>query len=642
MDCISRLPDELKCEIAKHLPVSSLSKLSRVSRVFYHVMTPLLYLKDNRTAQPRAMFWAVATNVARVGQKVIMRVLGLAIKYGGDVNKIYHDQALWYYYTPLHMAAALGKVEVAKKLLDHRAKPNAWSKAFLDDIRNFDRRTLEFTMTTKVGADDFCRTMWRPLFLPFAMHNTEMIKLLLSYGASPVLAITDPYDAQYPELSTINILHIIAACPERGYKDAANESYFKKYSDLINEAVLDGKTPLFTALHHGHYDMLVDIIANGGDIEEVSGFGRTPLIQAITYYYMGMSPDVRKKYREYIGYLVKVCHANVGKHPDVRVAQTPLTAAITAMPTDYNPTTREVRPIIDLLLEHGADINEATNHGFTILHVLGRAICQRKLTGALLDVFESLVERGADLSMPLPDGRSILGACIVDYHCEPSKFYRLLLKSGASIVPQEVNSVFKRWAAVPKIRRALDFDIFEYSKSVSQREINAAYLIAINRGDDKLFEVMQSHFPRTTIAEEIAIEALIVDENHTRRFNAALKFDDFNGDYMDENGASLLHAIIDRLKGPHRYKITQAINDARAVLLRGASLEQRDRQGKTPIDRLWEMRGEKEYLKYSSLRLYLYDVKMGLEHWEGKGKSTSVGQGEYEKMQMDIFGVVDS
>ncbi|KAM0262444.1 hypothetical protein ACHAQJ_001697 [Trichoderma viride] len=611
---IVRLPYELKLGITQHLSISDLGHLAQTSKLFYGFIIPILYTKDSQGKRPRAIYWAVSADLSEVCHRSLMRVLDLAIKYGSDVNKVYRQERPHpFYATPLHLAAASGKISVVKKLLKHNADPNAFGKDFLYDLQQpLDPWVFESSTLNNGIAVASRYTKWRPLFVPFVMEQEEMVQILLKYGASPVLAVTDF------ESGSINVLHIVASRQTRQYTDVINLSYFKKYANLIHEPLPRGEAPLFIALRHGDESTLRSIISNGGDITGVSELGRTPLTQAITYFYKGQTPAIRKGYVDIICYLINSCNISVGKHLDARVLQTPLTCAVMGLAeissADWASIVKDIMPIIDLLLDRGAEVNEVSSHGYTILNALCHVICERKKhSGVLLDLFEQLVrKRGADLSSLFPNGHSMLGACITSYDCKPSKFYNILLELGATIIPQEADAVFKYWAGSSTFRNASNFNIFNYSEHITQDAVDSAYKICINKGE-KILDLLQSHFPNTTIPERIASEALIHDENHNKRFKAALKFENFNGRYVHTDGNSLLHLIVDRLENKLlKYTDSQATADAREVLWLGASVEAKDDWGRTALDKLmhtliYHGRGNEH------LRHLLQDIKGGTE-----------------------------
>ncbi|PTB44492.1 hypothetical protein M441DRAFT_133752, partial [Trichoderma asperellum CBS 433.97] len=319
-DYITRLPDELKLNVTQRLSIGDLGRLAQTSRLFYDFITPILYTRDNRDKYPRAIFWAASVDPDKVPNKNILAVLDFSIEYGGNPNAMYVSAGpLPFRATPLHLAAASGKLGVVKKLLRNRADPNALGKGFL--------------------------------------YNMEQS---LDHGAF------DP--------GSINILHILASQHEREHTDATGLSYFSKYRNLINVPVPRGEAPLSIALRHRNLELIRDIVMNGGDIEGVSELGTTPLIQAITCFYKERTTAIRKAYMELIRYLVEDCNAHVGKHPNDRVYPTPLTCAVTgfgkALQFPWKDAVEDICSIITLLLKRGANINEQSNDQYTALNVL--------------------------------------------------------------------------------------------------------------------------------------------------------------------------------------------------------------------------------------------------------------------------------
>ncbi|KAL7951377.1 ankyrin repeat-containing domain protein [Trichoderma barbatum] len=434
---LTRLPPEIQHNIVQYLSVNTLRHLAAVSKNFYAIATPILYRKDARDERPRAIFWAASYISNPTTERTILKVLHRAISYGGNVNHMY-SWGSSYEATPLHLASTRGNIKAAKKLLQHGANPNALGRyIFRDPPTSLSRRKLESYMPNSTITVASRHSKWRPLFVPFLLQDMDMIGLLLRHGASPVLSI--PIGNQIASAfdpGTINILHILSALEKEEITHKSNLlSFFKKYSEVINVPILQGATPLFFSLERGNEVVLQEIMANGGNIEDVNEVGRTPLMQAITHYCRGETPEIRKQYKGIIEYLIKSCNAKVGNLGDARVRETPLICTITnvhlPVPARWKRAIADIRRIITLLLEHGADPNEISNRGFTLLHTLCDIICRHKHTGGLLDLFGRLVEDGADLNIPFPNGQSVLEVCITRYNCRPAKFYKLLLKLDA-------------------------------------------------------------------------------------------------------------------------------------------------------------------------------------------------------------------
>ncbi|KAM6478691.1 ankyrin repeat-containing domain protein [Trichoderma sp. SZMC 28011] len=615
-DYLSTLPSEVLSRIIPLLSVNTLGRVAQLSRFFYGLATPALYKKDARSKWPLSILWAALyIPTTEATEKFLKKIFDLAVTYDGNVNRIYQlcDSAS---FTPLHLAAANGNGVAVEKLLQLGADPNALAQYLLSNPKLSTRRKdLESRMPNNSITIVSRHSKWRPLFIPFLKEDKKIIRLLLKYDASPVLAVPiEDTSASAVDQGTINILHILCARQrEKFIDDVGLKRYFRKYPELNNVPMRAGLTPLFFSLDCGNEIAFREIMANGGNIEDMDQTGRTPLMQAIIHYCSNKDEDedVRQRYKEIIEYMIETCNAKVGNFGDVGVMETPLICAIKAipmpLPADCKHIIQRVREIIDLLVGHGADINEISNAGFTLHHFLGNIICKTLQTGPLFDLFESLVKKGANLNIPSHNARSVLGICITKYGCRPTKFYNHLRESGASLIAQEVDAVFAEWAKSHYFRKS--FDIIPYKDHVTQPAIDAAYEIAF-AGDKELFGLLKKDFPKTTIAERVVSDALLTSENYSKPFEFALELRCFNAGYIHTNGNSLLHSIVDRLENYPKYKDTQAKTDAYRMLLRGAPLEIEDSQGKTALHKLMDLRKERDC---ESLRLFLHDVKADLE-----------------------------
>ncbi|KAL6804235.1 ankyrin repeat-containing domain protein [Trichoderma sp. SZMC 28012] len=618
-DYLSTLPSEILSKIIQTLPVNTLGRVAQLSRFFYGLATPALYEKDALSGWPQSITWAALySTTTEATEKLVMKMLDLAVTYGGNVNRVYRlrNSAS---FTPLHLAAAKGNRVAVEQLLQLGADPNAFGQHlfyiphFSPGRKEFESRMLNNSITIVSR-----HSKWRPLFVPFLNEDKKIIRLLLKYGASPILAvpIEDPPEFAVGQ-GTINILHILSARQrEKFIDDVSLKRYFGKHPGLINVPMMAGLTPLFFSLEYGNEIAFKEIMANGGNIDDVNQTRRTPLMQAIIHYCRSENEESQERYKEIMEHMIETCNAKVGNINDGNVLETPLICAIKAIPTplpvDWKYIIRNVSKMVNLLINHGANINELSNTGVTLLHVLCDVICKTLQTGSLLDLFESLVENGADLNIPSHNAQSILGTCIIKYDHQPTRFYNLLLNLGASLVAQEVDTVFAEWAGSPSFRKI--FDMVQYKDHVTQSAIDAAYEIAFS-GDDKLFQLLKKDFPKTTIAERVASEALLTLENTVKPFDLALQLQCFNGGYIHSNGNSLLHSIVDRLGKYPKYKDMDARSDAYDVLCRGADLEHKDSRGRTPLQKLLDLRKKRNC---TVLRLFLSDVKADWENMKVK------------------------
>ncbi|KAL6815795.1 ankyrin repeat-containing domain protein [Trichoderma sp. SZMC 28013] len=638
-DYLSTLPSEDLSKIIQLLPVETLGRVAQISRFFYGLATPVLYEKDAYHQSPRSIVWAAwYTTTTEETEESVVRILDIAVTYGGNVNQLFQlcTSAIS---TPLHLAAALGNRVAAEKLLQLGADPNSLGQHLLySPLFSPGGKELVSRMPASSISVASRYSKWRPLFIPFLKEDKEMIRLLLKYGGSPVLSIPIEDDmTSEVDPGAINLLHILSARErEKFIDDPKLRLYFRKYPELVNVPLRAGLTPIVFSLECGNEIVFKEIMANGGNIEDLDQTGRTPLMQAIKHYCNNKDEEVRQRYWKIIKYMIGTCNAKVGNFGDFGVMETPLICAIKAIPTplpvNVRHIIRDVDEIISLLVGHGADINEVSNEGFTLLHTLCDIICNTKHTGPLLDFFERLVKAGANPNIPSHNGQSVLGVCIINYGHQPTKFYNNLLKHGASLVPQEVDTVFVQWAASsPGFRKSLK--MAPYKAHITQSAIDAAYEIAFDQ-DDQLFEVLEKYFPKTTIAERVASEALLTLDNYFKRFDCALSLECFDGGYIHSNGNSLLHSIVDRLEKYPKYKDKDARNDAYNVLLQGANLECEDAQGKTPLRKLLDLRSKRNC---PILRLFLNDVKADWDEVAQQGGHEKLTAKQWKKVLKDAL-----
>ncbi|KAL6870473.1 ankyrin repeat-containing domain protein [Trichoderma novae-zelandiae] len=639
-DRLSQLPAELKDNIIRCLPVKTLGRLARVSKLFYEIVTPILYKKDAVDERPRAIFWAASLDANPDNEKTITKVLDLAKEYGGDVNRMDHygeDSA--HKAAPLHVAAARGNVAAARKLLELGAYVNALGRGLLNPRQ---ARSQDRPFSSELGEPTIrvaaTRGKWRPLFVPFVLQDEEMIQLLLRFDASPVLSIpidnsrTTGYDP-----CTINILHILAAKPGTKTTDDADRSYFETFSGLIDVPLFQDSTPLFLALRHRNWKALGELMANGANVESLNQCGRSLLTQAITYRFTSQDPGARQRYDEFVAHLIRSGAAKISNYGSQEVWETPLTCsikAIPAIPAEYKRATQDVGAMIDLLLEHGADVNEISNEGITMLHALCDVICRGNNGGGLVEIFGQRVESGADVTIPFPSGRSVLGTCILKHNQRPPKFFKLLLELHAPLVPQEVDAVFVKWAQSSSLRKTLNGYLPQYRQHVSQTAIDSVYGTVLGN-DEALFNLLKEHLPRTTIAERFASETLLGRETHFKWFHLVLGMKGFDGSYIHKDGNGLLHCIIHRLENNPNYKDLQARDDASEVLWRGALPSHRNARGKTPLQALRDFVPKRAC---PILRLYLYDVEARLDELVAGHAPESINQPKMKKQWRKILG----
>jgi ankyrin len=376
------------------------------------------------------------------------------IAAGADPNK-----ALPSGETPLMVAAGRGNVETVRALLSGGASPNTkqagtghtalmWAlserqSAVVEELakRGADVNAGSSTGFTplmfaaqqgdvdstrlllRAGAktkDAQPRTGLTALIVASAMVHTDLVDVLLENGADPNAVDVNGYtplhrvvrDSDYgiDVMRKDDILVIVKSLLKHGAnpnarlvqdkKKAADEIkygnvqvYEKRTAVTVTEIELQGATPLFLAAEVNNLDVIKALVDAEADPLLATERGTTPLMMA------------------------------VGAGTDVQRARAPEERATAVQTARY-------------LVEHGADVNQAGQYGWTALHAAAYQ--------GLNDVIEYLVSKGAKIDQmdefgqtPLSISMSVLTKDIGARRLQIPRRYRedtakLLLKLGAT------------------------------------------------------------------------------------------------------------------------------------------------------------------------------------------------------------------
>uniref|UniRef100_A0A8C4J7U9 Ankyrin 1 n=1 Tax=Dromaius novaehollandiae TaxID=8790 RepID=A0A8C4J7U9_DRONO len=225
--------------------------------------------------------------------------------------------------TPLHMAARAGHTDVAKYLLQNKAKVNAKAKV---GVKGLGAGSLALTCLWPClpGADD-----QTPLHCAARIGHTSMVKLLLEDGANPNLATTNGYTP----------LHIAA---KQNQMEVA--SSLLQYGASANAESVQGVTPLHLASQEGHADMVALLFSKQANGNLGNKSGLTPLHLVAQEGHVPVA-DVLVKH-------------GVTVDATTRMGYTPLHVA-----SHYGNI-----KLVKFLLQHQADVNAKTKLGYTPLH----------------------------------------------------------------------------------------------------------------------------------------------------------------------------------------------------------------------------------------------------------------------------------
>ncbi|XP_062850121.1 ankyrin-2b isoform X17 [Trichomycterus rosablanca] len=296
--------------------------------------------------------------------------------------------------TPLHVASKRGNTNMVRLLLDRGAKIDAKTRDGLTPLHCAARsgHDTAVELLLERGAPILARTKngLSPLHMAAQGDHVECIKHLLQHKA-PVDDVTLDY---------LTALHVAAHC---GHYRVTKLLLDKRANP--NARALNGFTPLHIACKKNRVKVMELLVKYGASIQAVTESGLTPIHVAAFMGHLsivllllqnGASPDVSNIRGETSLHMaaragqveVVRCLLRNGAMVDARARedQTPLHIASRLGKTE----------IVQLLLQHMAHPDAATTNGYTPLHISARE--------GQLDVASVLLEAGASHSLPTKKG----------------------------------------------------------------------------------------------------------------------------------------------------------------------------------------------------------------------------------------------
>ncbi|XP_072261852.1 ankyrin-2 isoform X24 [Pyxicephalus adspersus] len=296
--------------------------------------------------------------------------------------------------TPLHVASKRGNTNMVKLLLDRGGQIDAKTRDGLTPLhcaaRSGHDQAVELLLER--GAPLLARTKngLSPLHMAAQGDHVECVKHLLQHKA-PVDDVTLDY---------LTALHVAAHC---GHYRVTKLLLDKRANP--NARALNGFTPLHIACKKNRIKVMELLVKYGASIQAITESGLTPIHVAAFMGHLnivllllqnGASPDVTNIRGETALHMaaragqveVVRCLLRNGALVDARAReeQTPLHIASRLGKTE----------IVQLLLQHMAHPDAATTNGYTPLHISARE--------GQLDVASVLLEAGAAHSLPTKKG----------------------------------------------------------------------------------------------------------------------------------------------------------------------------------------------------------------------------------------------
>uniref|UniRef100_A0A8B9ICQ2 Ankyrin 3 n=1 Tax=Anser brachyrhynchus TaxID=132585 RepID=A0A8B9ICQ2_9AVES len=354
--------------------------------------------------------------------------------------------------TPLHVASKRGNANMVKLLLDRGAKIDAKTRDGLTPLhcgaRSGHEQVVEMLLDRGAPILSKTKNGLSPLHMATQGDHLNCVQLLIQHNV-PVDDVTNDY---------LTALHVAAHC---GHYKVAKVLLDKKANP--NAKALNGFTPLHIACKKNRIKVMELLLKHGASIQAVTESGLTPIHVAAFMGHVnivsqlmhhGASPNTtnvrgetalhmaaRAGQTEVVRYLVqngaqveaKAKDDQTPLHISARLGKADIVqqllqqgaspnAATTSGYTPLHLSAREGHEdVASVLLDHGASLAIITKKGFTPLHVAAKY--------GKIEVANLLLQKNAS---PDASGKSGLTPLHVAAHYDNQKVALLLLDQGAS------------------------------------------------------------------------------------------------------------------------------------------------------------------------------------------------------------------
>ncbi|XP_063135325.1 ankyrin-3 isoform X8 [Rattus norvegicus] len=403
--------------------------------------------------------------------------------------------------TPLHVASKRGNANMVKLLLDRGAKIDAKTRDGLTPLhcgaRSGHEQVVEMLLDRAAPILSKTKNGLSPLHMATQGDHLNCVQLLLQHNV-PVDDVTNDY---------LTALHVAAHC---GHYKVAKVLLDKKANP--NAKALNGFTPLHIACKKNRIRVMELLLKHGASIQAVTESGLTPIHVAAFMGHVnivsqlmhhGASPNTtnvrgetalhmaaRSGQAEVVRYLVqdgaqveaKAKDDQTPLHISARLGKADIVqqllqqgaspnAATTSGYTPLHLSAREGHEdVAAFLLDHGASLSITTKKGFTPLHVAAKY--------GKLEVASLLLQKSAS---PDAAGKSGLTPLHVAAHYDNQKVALLLLDQGASPHAAAKNGYTPLHIAAKKNQMDIATSLLEYgadANAVTRQGIASVHLAA--------------------------------------------------------------------------------------------------------------------------------------------------------------------
>lgn len=274
--------------------------------------------------------------------------------------------------TPLMVTAYRGYAEVAEILLEHGIEPNAQrardgTTALMFALQNFHAEVAESLLQHGADVNMTNEAGGTALLAAASWGKPTIVQLLLDYGANPHIRTKNGWTT------------LMSAAKGHVETTQLLLEYGVDVNAIVTGGREKGKTALIIAIQWGQPDVVKLLLEHGADVNIKTETGKTALDIAMSkqdihevdkvkiMYFLKQgktTPNEDLLYAAHIGDLQLVQKAlQQGANPNTRRSHDGWTALIVAAWWGQPE-------VIELLLQHGADIQAKTNDGKTALDLI--------------------------------------------------------------------------------------------------------------------------------------------------------------------------------------------------------------------------------------------------------------------------------
>ncbi|UPK89811.1 hypothetical protein LCI18_000746 [Fusarium solani-melongenae] len=432
---LERLSPDSLWVLVDHLDYPEVHNLSRCSRTLHQNVDFFLYTREMQDGQYGALHYAVDEMQDAVGVQTITKLA----RYVRPENSIAYFNTLYDHGDgcahALHIAATRDNLEQVRKLLELGADAGAMCRNPTALLSGGQLQTLRAINLDKVLED--CE--WKAMLIPFICQYRPLGLLLHQHARSSILA-----QCIYRADRAVTLFHIAVLQNRPNLMAGALRAHL---DDVNIQMAKSGQTPLHLAISN-EMPILFDTLVHHSRLNGLfNREGANVLHLAIEEIYMTAHPPTRRWLAQVVKRLLdQGADPNEPKYDPL--CQTPLLLATDAVRYDWYRVWREVKFVIDLLLQNGADVNKANTNGSTPLTTVVKRVIGENDRGSMKTMFLDLIKNhGADINLRPQFAGQPLKSITFRLINAPSMvtLCKEVIALGGTIAQHEVPRVFAKW-----------------------------------------------------------------------------------------------------------------------------------------------------------------------------------------------------